>query len=357
MDRRDFLKTTGSAAATAGAVASVTSVQAQDNSQTGQKLPTSPNLARLGVRDLSFAMTAPDNGRGVGDSSRRLARRIESLTGGRFRLHVVTGAAAADAGLRHGSANDDVNANPAFAYFAGLPGPHGLAANDLDAWIAIGGGQMLWDDLAAAHGFKPFLAGHTGANPAIWSRYPLTQTSAFQGLKFAAHGLANDVARGLGAVPVAVAAEELALALTDGRLDASEGPGAMHSLAEGLAEAAPFALSEGINRAGTAQSLSVKSTLWQSLSAADQAAIAAAAAEEFRLSHAEARAHEALAWTVMRDRYKVAVSPAPAELADAIDRMSGAVVAHVAGANRIAQRINASFMAFRAMLPGPSIIS
>lgn len=351
MDRRDFLKTTGSAAAAAGMIASATSaVAGSDVAVAIGDQHSGPHIGSS-ARELGLAIGAPDNGTGLGENARRLARRIEELTGGRYRIHILTDVSAHDAGLWAGSAHDNAAIDPAFSYFAGLPGRHGIAGNDLDAWLAIGGGQRLWDELAMAHGFKPFLTGHSGANPAIWSRQPLASGNGFAGLRYAAAGLAGDVARGLGAHPVALKMGEEATALTAGQVDALEGGGAMHSLASGLPAAAKFALAAGINRQGTAQSLSIKLDQWERMSASDQAAITAACAEEFRLAHGEARAHETLSWRVMNERHGVILSAANSELLEAIDRVSDAVVAHAAGSSQTAKRINASFMAFRAMLP------
>lgn len=351
MDRRDFLKTTGSAAAVAGVVAPLTAAAAASGGAVatfGQHV--APHIVS-GVRDLGLVVGAPDNGRGLAENARRLGRRIEELTGGRYRVHVSPQDRAGDADLWASSSISSVCSDPLFSYFCGLPGRHGIAATDLDAWLALSGGQKLWDDLAMAHGFKPLLAGHSGANPAIWSRQPITLGNAFAGLKYAAIGLAGDVARGLGAQPVALKAGEGGVALAAGQIDALECDGAMHNMASGLPEAAKFALAAGINRQGMAQSLGVKLSQWERMTATDQAAIAAACAEEFRLTHAEARVHEALSWRVMKERHGVTLSLPNPELMEAIDRMSDAAVAHIAASSQSARRINASFMAFRAMLP------
>jgi TRAP-type mannitol/chloroaromatic compound transport system substrate-binding protein len=345
MDRRDFLKSTGSAAAAVGVV----STAASGNTQAAAHEVAAPNIAS-GTRELTLAMSALDNGRGPGESARRLARRIESLTSGAYRIHIVAGDEVRDADIRHGSAHDYHATDAAFSYFAGLPGRHGLAATDLDAWMAVGGGQMLWDDISSEHGFKPFLAGHTGSNPAIWSRQSLAENQGLQGLRFASEGLASDVARGLGAQPVTLAASGLTAALAGSRIDAVEGPGAMYAMAAGIHKVAPFALEAPINRHGTAQSIAIQARVWDAMPEAHQAAVALACAEEFRLCQAEARVHEGLSWRVMRERHNVAVSQPLVELRDAINRVSDGVVAHVAGSSRQAQRINASFMTFRAML-------
>lgn len=351
MDRRDFLKSTGSAAAVVG----VASTAASGNTNAAAHDFAAPNIAS-GTRELTLAMSALDNGRGSGESARRLARRIESLTSGAYRINIIAGDEVRDADIRHGSAHDYHETDAAFSYFAGLPGRHGLAATDLDAWMAVGGGQMLWDDISSKHGFKPFLAGHTGNNPAIWSRQSLAEYKGFQGLRFASEGLASDVARGLGAQPVKLAASGLTAALAGSHIDAVEGPGAMYAMAAGVHEVAAFALEAPINRHGTAQSIAIQAGVWNAMPETHQAAIALASAEEFRLCQAEARVHERLSWRVMRGRHNVTVSQSSVELRDAINRVSDGVVAHVAGSSRHAQRINASYMAFRAMLAPPEAL-
>jgi TRAP-type mannitol/chloroaromatic compound transport system substrate-binding protein len=347
MDRRDFLKTTGSAAAAVSVTGAAASSQAHAEPQAA---PSVPHI-HSGVRELTLALPAPDNGRGLAENARRLARRIEALTGGTYRISAISGEAAHDTDMQHGSAHDYLSANPAFAYFAGLPGEHGLPISDLDAWMAVGGGQALWDDLSASHGFKALLAGYSGSNPAIWSRRPLTDRHEMQGLRYAAEGLASDVARGLGAHSVRMTPGTLTATLNEDRADIVEGPGAMLAMAAGLPEVAPFALEAGINRYGAAQSLAIKSSVWEQLTEAHRAAFETAAAEEFRLCQAEVRAHETLAWRVIRSRHNVNVSQPTLQLVDAINRVSDGVVAHLAASSRQAQRINASFMAFRAMLP------
>ncbi len=348
MHRRDFLRTTGSVAAVAGV--SATAFAKPSQAPIGRV--EAPSVVS-GARELGLSVRAPDNGRGFGENARRLARRIEELTGGRYRIAILPQERTQEAGVQVGSAHDSIGLDRAFAYFAGLPGRAGVEANDLDAWLTLGGGQQLWDDLAKSHGFKPFLSGHSGANPAIWFRNPRAAEAGFTGLKYAAEGLAIEVARGLGAQPTSWSFDGAASAFENGKADAVEGPGAMLAMASGFAERAKFALAGGINRNGTAQSCCIALGQWQRMTATDQAAIASACAAEFRLSHAEARVHERLASRVMQSRHGVEFATPPAALRDAIGTVSDAVVAHVAGSSRDALRINASFMAFKAMLPEP----
>ena len=150
MDRRDFLKVGGAAAVTAGGA--------------GTAAQSAPAILP-GATELRLA--SPDLPDVPGFGPDRLARRIELATGGRYRITATSDATAAE--LVFGSVNRHRDHHPAFAFFAGLPLGLGLDAARHQAWLAIGGGQMLWDDLAGRFGFKPLVAGHTGPSSGIWT--------------------------------------------------------------------------------------------------------------------------------------------------------------------------------------------
>ncbi len=343
MDRRNFLKTTGSMAAAATAVAPAAVLAS------GHGAVAAPAIL-AGSRELGLAFDWPDNDQGLGDSARRLVQRVSDATAGRVRFVVRTGADTASAEVRHGTAHDHLVHDKAFAYFAGLPGQAGLPAAELETWLAMSEGQELWDHLASGRGLKSLLAGHSGSAPMLWSKTPVSSVSNLSGKRIASGGLADDVIRGLGGEPVSVMPKDASAALASGRIDAIEWGGAMHAHVLGLPAVAGHATGPFVSRQGTAQSLDINLSTWQSLTAADQAAIAAAASDEFRMTASEARFNEAVARRVASQRHATEFRDVTADLSGAIDRVSDAVVAHVAGSSRVASRINASYMAFRALV-------
>lgn len=340
MDRRAFLITSGGAA-----VAAASSPGAW--AEHAAPLPALKADATV----LRLAMAWPDTPQGPADSVRRLARRIAVMMDGRLGIEIVPGAAS-DADVLAGTAHDLAHHHPAFAYFAGLPGAAGLPAHDLAQWLSVGGGQMLWDDLAGAQGWVPLLAGHSGEAPPLWSQRPVTALSDLTGARLAVPGLGADVARALGAEPVALAPDDIASALSVGRVDAAECGGLLMSLAGGLMRAGGHATGDGVNRHGTASALFVRHAAWERLSTADRAILAAAAAEAFQLSVAEARVHARIARQALEGAFGVRFAPWPADIADAIARLAEATVAHVAAHDDVAARIDHSYMAFRGALYG-----
>jgi TRAP-type mannitol/chloroaromatic compound transport system substrate-binding protein len=190
---------------------------------------------------------------------------------------------AGEADLYYASEHDHLGAHRALAFFAGLPGDRGIAARHLSAWMLAGGGQQLWDDLAANFGVKAMLAGHTGEQPCFVASRRVGDMNKLGGGKVAVSGLARDVVRGFGLEPVRIPVARVADALTRGELVAAECGGAIASYALGLLRAASCSAGTSINRHGAAASLGMRRSLWDSLPASDQALFAAAAAAEFEL--------------------------------------------------------------------------
>jgi TRAP-type mannitol/chloroaromatic compound transport system substrate-binding protein len=349
MDRREFLKSTGAAAAAATtATAAVETAIA------------APAVAK-GLYELRLAMPWADGFAGPADQAHRLGQRIAAMSEGRIRVvpsfGVPNGLAAVRAGaadLYFASEHDNLDAYRSLAYFAGLPGDRGLSPQHLQTWIGLGGGQALWDELAADLGVKPMLAAHTGARSYLLATERIDAMGALAGRKAHVQGLARDVARGLGLEPVSVAPAQFAGAMRSGDVLAAECGGAITSYALGLHAVAPYWAGTSINRHGTALSLGIGRALWDRLSAADQAMFAAAASAEFQLSLAEEEAHRNMLYPEPpADRTWSLAS----ELSHAIRRVADAVVAHAAGADAQTRRINDSYTAFRRAAVGADAIA
>jgi TRAP-type mannitol/chloroaromatic compound transport system substrate-binding protein len=339
MDRRDFLKTTSAAAVAAGAASATAASEAQ----------TAAPAVLSGVRQLTLVSTSRDL---PGSGADRLARRIETASDGRYRIELAN--AGADADLTYGGAWRHAGLNRAFAFFAGLPFSHGLDAAGLQTWLAVGGGAMLWDELAADFGFKPLVAGHTGPSAGVWAAARLEAPSDLAGGQLYAEGLAGDVLRELGATPGALAPEELRAALADGRLQAAEWLGPLAAAAPDLQPLAQRLYQPGFNRNGLLLSLGVDKRLWDGMSAADRAIFEACAAQEYHLSLTDARAHALIASQVEAPTKWPVRLPWPSRLAEAFDRATAEVVERIAAADAVSRRIHDSYRAFRRMLGEPA---
>lgn len=343
MDRRDFLKTTGAAAVTAGAAVS-----------TAQAAPGAPAAPAIlsGTRLLTLASEqAPEP---VGFGPERLARRIETAADGRIRFDIGHG--TADADLTYGGAIRHADRHPAFAFFAGLPFGQGLDAPSQQAWLAVGGGEMLWDEMAAEFAFKPLLAGHTGPSAGVWAGVRLETPADLARATLHVEGLAADALHALGATPVQLTASELQPALAAGRVQAAEWLGPLAAAGSGLQPLAQRLYEPGFHRGGVAMSLDVRRSVWDAISGADRAIFEACAAQEYHLSLAEARAHAMLAGQIAAPaKWPVRLAWADV-VSDALDRALAEVVEGIAAKDAGAQRIHDSYQAFRHLL-GEDVIA
>ena len=103
----------------------------------------------------------------------------------------------------------------AFNFFAAVP--FGLTATEQNAWIYHGGGQELWDELAAGFDIKPFMAANTGVQMGGWFAKEVNTLDDYKGLKFRMPGIGGEVLRRLGAAVVNLPGGEIFAALQSGR--------------------------------------------------------------------------------------------------------------------------------------------
>jgi len=339
MDRRDFLKTTSAAAVAAGAASP---------SATATEVPQNLPAIRSGSRRLTLAPYSRDL---PGSGADRLARRIEIATDGRYSIELVNDPCA---DLTYGSAGRHANLHRAFAVFAGLPFSQGHDAAALQTWLAAGGGAMLWDELAAEHGFKPLVAGHTGPSLGVWAAARLETPSDLVGASLHVEGLAGDILRDLGATPAKFTPEDLRAALADGRLQAAEWLGPLAAVAPDLQPMAQRLYQPGFNRHGQLLSLSIAKPVWDGMSPADQAIFEACAIEAYHLSLTDARAHALIASQVETPAKWPVRLTWPSGMAAALDRAAAEAVERVAATDPASRRIHDSYQAFRRMLGEPA---
>jgi TRAP-type mannitol/chloroaromatic compound transport system substrate-binding protein len=197
----------------------------------------------------------------------------------------------------------------------------------------------------------PLMAGHTGHGQGLWLRQPLGETG-FQGLELYVLGLAQDVLGRLGGEPLMLQPGEIAAALADGRLDGAEWAGPMAGIALRLYDGAKHYTRFAFNPRGSALSLGVRRSLWETFSPADRAVFEACAAEETRLSLAEALAHRRIAWRMLAERHGVTPELGRNRFAGSLARAAEEARAALADSSRRAQRIDASYRAFGTLTRG-----
>jgi TRAP-type mannitol/chloroaromatic compound transport system substrate-binding protein len=335
MDRRSFLATTG--LVTTGALGGTAVL--------GYSAPASAAPAGSGPTAI-IAVAQRGTDLLANDAIRRLTARIAVLSGGQLRLGLAAADLASDgasAQAYFGSGLEHVANAPGLAFFGGMPGRRALSAPALKAWLVAGGGQILWDDYLADYGLKPLLVGLTGAGGGLWSDHLLHERNNLNGLNIAAHGLAQSVARALGAVTTDAAA-----------VSGIEATSALAAVAGRLPDRFTHVVREGLVPAGSSLMLAFDRAVWDAFSPQGRAIIEAAAAEELRLVEAEAFAHQQIAWSTAEAR-GIAIEETSPSFARMIDAATADIISDAAARSPVVARIRASYDAF-SKLVGPDAI-
>ena len=279
MERRKFLK----GAAIAGAASTL----------------AAPALAQA-KKEMVIVSTWPRDFPGLGLPAQRLAARIGELTDGRLDVQYFA------AGERVGAFDsfDEVASGNAQAYIAAdyywkgkHPGwapftaiPFGMTYTEIDAWIKYGGGQELWDELAAQFGLKNLACGNTGVQMGGWFNKEIESADDLKGLKMRIPGLGGDVMAKLGASPVSLPGGQIYENLVSGAIDATEWVGPYNDYFMKFYEAAKYYYWPGMHEPGAQIAFGMNKAWWDDLTKNEQNIIEAACNEENARTMAETNA-------------------------------------------------------------------
>lgn len=352
MDRREFLQTCTAGLAGAGLATALTEAAAAAPSADA---PISAPAVLRAPHELVLALPVAFDGMAIGGQAFALARQIETASGGRYRVSLarigVTGLEAVTTGeadLYLACEHQHVSWHPALVAYSALPGAEHLGAHEFDAWMRVGGGAGLADEIAGETGARLLLAGHTGPGAGLVSDTAIASVSDVQGRAVASRGLGRDVARMLGATPVVLNDGEIAAALSSGTIAAAE------PLLGDVFPSARCAMAQCFHPGGFALTLGLRTSLWAKLGPSDRAMLEGVAAGAFAQSLAEALARRAMATVAAGHRRSPVASAMPAELRAAIDDAAQQAVSQLADHGATSRRIVESLRAFRSLVRGPS---
>ncbi|MGB0694123.1 MAG: TRAP transporter substrate-binding protein [Rhodospirillaceae bacterium] len=341
MQRRHFLT---------GAVAGGAALAAA-----GSTLST-PAIAQ-GTRELKMVTTWPKNFPGLGTSAERVAKRITDMSGGKVTVKVFAAGelvppfesfdavSGGTADMYHGAEYYWQGKSKAFNFFAAVP--FGLTATEMSAWIHHGGGQALWDELAAGFNLKSMLVSNTGVQMGGWFNKEINSLEDFKGLKIRMPGLGGEVLRKIGAAAVSLPGGEIFPSLQSGAIDATEWVGPWNDLAFGFYKVAKFYYYPGFHEPGTALSLGINLDVWNSMSSEEQAIVSAAATAENDYGLAEFNTYNGDALATLINDHGVTLKKFPDEVIQEIGTAAGEVVREVAAEDEMTQKVFDSFIDFR----------
>jgi TRAP-type mannitol/chloroaromatic compound transport system substrate-binding protein len=225
--------------------------------------------------------------------------------------------------------------------------PFGLTAQEMNGWIQYGGGQALWEEVYAPFNLLPLPGGNTGVQMGGWFNKEINSVDDLKGLKMRIPGLGGEVLARAGGTPVTLPGGEIFTSLQTGTIDATEWVGPYNDLAFGLYKVAEHYYYPGWHEPGSMMEFTINKGAFAELPADLQAIvrITAKAINEDMLAEYTTRNQAAL--IELKEKHGVDVREFPADVLDKLQTLSDEVVAEVAGADPLSQKVYDSYKAYR----------
>ena len=299
----------------------------------------------------------PKNFPGLGTAPERFAEQVEQLSGGRLTikvygagelvpaLQVFDAVSQGTAEMGHSGAYYWKGKASAAQFFTSVP--FGLTAQEMNGWIQYGGGQALWEEVYAPFNLLPLPGGNTGVQMGGWFNKEINSVDDLKGLKMRIPGLGGEVLSRAGGTPVTLPGGEIFTSLQTGTIDATEWVGPYNDLAFGLYKVAEHYYYPGWHEPGSMMEFTINKDAFAELPADLQAIvrITAKAINEDMLAEYTTRNQAAL--IELKEKHGVDVREFPADVLDKLQTLSDEVVAEVAGADPLSQKVYDSYKAYR----------
>jgi TRAP-type mannitol/chloroaromatic compound transport system substrate-binding protein len=312
---------------------------------------------------MSTAWTpALDHLQGV---AQRLAKVIEEMSGGRFRIEVFPGGQimqpfecfeAASQGKIEAfmaSAYYWTAREPAVEWFTAVP--FGMNAEGMAAWYYQGDGLKLWEEAYAAFNLVPRPATAASPQMAGWFRRKINATSDYKGLKMRiGTSLGGKIYVKAGGTAVLTPGSEIYAALERGVIDAAEWIGPHDDMKLGLQNTARHYYYPGWHEPGNTTEFGFNKKAYQALPVDLQRTLdhAAAAAQVYGLTDFHVK--NAIALERLRTEFKgqVEVLQLPVPVLRDLKKLAAEVVREESEKTPMARKVHASFTKFQALV-GP----
>jgi len=299
----------------------------------------------------------PKNFPGLGTAPERFAEQVEQLSGGRLTikvygagelvpaLQVFDAVSQGTAEMGHSGAYYWKGKASAAQFFTSVP--FGLTAQEMNGWIQYGGGQALWEEVYAPFNLLPLPGGNTGVQMGGWFNKEINSVDDLKGLKMRIPGLGGEVLARAGGTPVTLPGGEIFTSLQTGTIDATEWVGPYNDLAFGFYKDAENYYYPGWHQPGSMMEFTINKDAFAELPADLQAIvrITAKAINEDMLAEYTTRNQAAL--IELKEKHGVDVREFPADVLDKLQTLSDEVVAEVAGADPLSQKVYDSYKAYR----------
>jgi TRAP-type mannitol/chloroaromatic compound transport system substrate-binding protein len=326
----------------------------------GASLLAAPALAQRGSETRlrwRMATSWPKGLAGPGIAAQFIARRVSELSEGRFEIslfsageivpafQVLDAVSQGTIEMGHSASlfwQGKMAAAPLFSTF-----PFGPDPIEHQAWLNLGGGQALWDEMLLPYGVKAMLGGNTGPSMGGWFKREISGLADVKGLKLRVQGLGAELWSRLGATPVSIAPGDLLISLGSGVIDGVEFLAPINDLPLGLYKPAPFYYAPGFNKPNGAAETLVNLAAWEKLPQSYQRMIETASQEAHARGLAEAYHQNGVALQLLVAQHGVMLRRFPNDLIEAARMHAKALIEDLAAKSPLNRKIIDSIEAMR----------
>jgi len=345
-ERRRFIVTAGGLAAAAAATAIV----------------DAPNVIAQPKVQWRMSTAYPATLDVLHGTAQRLAKIVEEISGGRFRIDVYPGGqimepyACFDATARGGieaflaSSWTWAAKEPAFSWFGTIP--FGMNPEGMTAWHYQGDGLKLWEEAYRAFNLVPRLGPRIAPQMAGWFRRKITTIGDYKGLKMRISGLGGKVIAKAGGAAVVIPGGEIYGALERGVIDAAEWIGPHDDMKLGLHRTARYYYYPGWQDCGTMNVFGFNAKAYEALPADLRRTLdhAAAAAQVYGGTDFHTKNAIALERLGAEFKGKVEVLPLPQPVLRELKKLAAEVIKDESGKSPMARKVHASFSKFQVLV-------
>jgi TRAP-type mannitol/chloroaromatic compound transport system substrate-binding protein len=295
--------------------------------------------------------------------AQRLARVVDEISGGRFRIDVVPGGqimplfACFDAASQGtieafmGSGQYWIDKEPALEWLTTIP--FGMNPQGMRAWYYQDDGLKLCEETYAAFNLVPRPAISNSPQMAGWFRRKINTIADFKGFKMRIPNLGGKVVTRAGAATVLTPGSEIYAALERGVIDASEWISPHDDMKLGLHRTARYYYYPGWHEPGTTLVFGFNKKAYEALPADLRRILDHAAAAVQVYGNTEFRLKNAVALETLRTEFKqVEVLPLPVPVLRDLKKLAVEVVRQESEKSPMARKVHASFTKFQALV-GP----
>jgi TRAP-type mannitol/chloroaromatic compound transport system substrate-binding protein len=298
-------------------------------------------------------------------SALRLAKVVEEISGGRFRIEVFAGGqimpdfacfdAASQGTIEAFMAAPSYWAErePAIEWFQTVP--FGMNPEGMAAWYFQGDGLKLWEETYAAFNLVPRQGPAFAPQMAGWFRKKINTVGDYKGLKMRiGAGLGNKVVTRAGGTAVLTPAAAIFAALERGVIDAAEWVGPHDDMELGLHNTARYYYYPGWHEPGTVSEFSFNKKAYEALPVELRRTLdhAVAAVQVYGLTDFHNRNAIALERLKTEFKGKVELLQLPIPALRDLKKLAAEVIKEQSEKSPMARKVNASFTKFQALV-GP----